>query len=278
MGNASDFSRAGRVARHDLAGFSVCEFALPPGYRMGAHSHDRSGLVLPLGGRFHAVAGGRALEAAGSRVAVLPGDTPHVESVGAEGARCLLVIPEAARPVEPRALDLDQARSWDRSDLAATGALLRRELRATDRSATLVAEGLLLDLFAASPTAPTGRWSAAPSWVRRAEELVRDRYAEPLTHDEIAREVGVSREHLARTFRRFSGLPLGVFVRRIRLLRAARRLRETPRPIAHIAAQCGFADHSHLGRAFRRHFDQTPAEYRGRFDTVAAVARTRGPR
>jgi AraC family transcriptional regulator len=259
--------RSGRVAAYELAGFSVCEFALPRGYRMGLHAHSHSGLVLPLAGRFRAIASRRELDAVGDTVAILPGDAPHVECVGPEGASCLLVVPPKNRPLERSGLDLDHPASLDRPDLAATGALLHRELRATDRSAALIAEGLLLDLFAVSPTAPTMEWSAAPAWIHRVEELVRDRFSETLTHGEIAREVGVSREHLARTFRQFAGLPLGVFVRRIRLLRAARRLRDTRRPIAHIAAQCGFADQSHLSRLFRRHFEQSPTEYRARLGT-----------
>lgn len=259
--------RNGRVAAYELAGFSVCEFALPPDYRMGLHAHTHSGIVLPLAGRFHALAGRRTLVAAGETVAILPGDAPHIEHVGPEGAICLLVIPPTNRPLERSDLDLDYPASLNRRDLAATGALLQRELRATDRSAAFIAEGLLLDLFAVSPTAPTLEWSAAPAWIHRVEELVRDRFSETLTHGEIAREIGVSREHLARTFRQFAGLPLGVFVRRIRLLRAARRLRDTRRPISHIAAQCGFADQSHLSRLFRRHFEQTPTQYRARLGT-----------
>lgn len=234
---------------------------------MEAHAHDRSGLVLPLTGRFRAIAGRRELEAVGDRVAVLPGDAPHRESVGPDGARCLLVVPEATRPLGGNGLDLDVPGDRLRPDLASLGRLLRRELHASGATATFVAEGLLLDLFGASPTEPSGNWGAAPAWIRRVEELVRDRFAEPLTHEEIAREVGVSREHLARSFHRFAGLPLGAFVRRVRLLRAARRLRDGRPTITQIAHQCGFADHSHLTRSFRRHFDQTPAEYRERVRT-----------
>lgn len=255
---------SGRVARHQAAGFSICEFRLPPGYRMGAHAHDQSGLVLPLDGSFRAVADGRALDAVGDRVAVLPGDAPHHESAGPGGARCLLVIPGPPATREAIGLDLDQARSEVRPDLARIGRTLVRELRAGDPDVSLFVESLLLELFAAAPAVVADDWAAAPDWLRRAEELVRDRYADPLSHDEIAREVGVTREHLARSFRRYAGTTLGAFVRRIRVLRAARELREGGRPIAQVAAGCGFADHSHLGRVFRRHFRQTPAQYRER--------------
>lgn len=256
--------RSGRLAAHEIAGFSICAFELRPEYRMGTHAHARSGLVLPLAGHFRAMIGSRTLDVLDDMVAVLPGDLLHHESVGPRGSSCLLVIPHALGPRDENGLDLESAASARRPDLARLGRHLWCELGTEDSPTSLVAESLLLDLFAASPSAPAEEWDAAPAWIRRVEELVQDRFADPLTHEEIAREIGVSREHLARTFRRFAGIPLGVFVRRIRVLRAARGLRESQRSIAQIAVQCGFADHSHLARTFRRHFQLSPLEYRAR--------------
>jgi AraC-like DNA-binding protein len=43
---------------------------------------------------------------------------------------------------------------------------------------------------------------------------------------------------------------------------ATTRLGETDEPIAQIALDAGFADQSHLTRAFKQHTGLTPAEYR----------------
>ncbi|MDX1661338.1 MAG: AraC family transcriptional regulator [Gemmatimonadota bacterium] len=233
-------------------------FDLPPGYRMPAHEHRRSGVVLPIRGRYRARMRDRSLDAVDRRVVVLPEGAPHREDVGEEGARCLLVHSPGGEGVGDVALD--DPRSAERPRAARLGRLLHREL---GDATPLVVESLLLELFDVRPGSTTVA-SGSPGWMTRVLELVRDRYADRVTHDEIASEAGVSREHLARTFRRCHGLSLGAYVRKIRLLEAARLLREDDRPVAAIAARCGFADHSHLGRTFRRHFQRTPSEYRSR--------------
>lgn len=253
----------GQVARHTVAGFTVGVFDLPAGYRMGLHEHRRSGLVLPLRGLYRARIGDRDLEAGDDRIVVLPAGAPHRETAGAGGSHCLLVLPGRIHS-EAHDVDLDVPRAMARPDLARLGRVLYAELRQLDTAARMVAESLLLDLFASRPPGATSPPSGSPGWMDRVLDLVRDRYTESLGHEEIAAEAGVSREHLARTFRRLHGLPLGAYVRRLRVFEAARWLREGEAPIARVAARCGFADHSHLTRTFRRHFELTPTEYRSR--------------
>jgi AraC family transcriptional regulator len=47
----------------------------------------------------------------------------------------------------------------------------------------------------------------------------------------------------------------------LRLERAIQLL-EHDQPVAHVAADCGFTDHSAFTRAFRRHVGLAPSEYR----------------
>jgi AraC-like DNA-binding protein len=70
--------------------------------------------------------------------------------------------------------------------------------------------------------------------------------------DMLAREVGYSRQHLARRFREEFGLGPKLAARIIRFERANRMLRATPPHVslAVVAATCGYADQSHLARDF----------------------------
>ncbi|MDP8927193.1 MAG: helix-turn-helix domain-containing protein [Actinomycetota bacterium] len=70
--------------------------------------------------------------------------------------------------------------------------------------------------------------------------------------DTLAREVGYSRQHLARRFREEFGLGPKLAARIIRFERANRMLRATPSyvSLAEVAATCGYADQSHLARDF----------------------------
>jgi AraC family transcriptional regulator len=77
----------------------------------------------------------------------------------------------------------------------------------------------------------------------------------------LADEIGVHPVHLARVFRAHHGMPLGTYLRGLRLDWAAGQLR-TSTPLADIAAGAGFVDQSHFTRAFRSHTGLTPGQYR----------------
>lgn len=82
-----------------------------------------------------------------------------------------------------------------------------------------------------------------------------DRLAETggnLRIEELAREVGWSRRHLAEKFRAETGLAPKAAARLIRFERACDRLRGPGRPpLARVAAECGYVDQAHLSRDFR---------------------------
>jgi AraC-like DNA-binding protein len=70
--------------------------------------------------------------------------------------------------------------------------------------------------------------------------------------DELAREVGWSRRHLAGLFRAETGVAPKTAARLIRFERACERLRGPDRPsLAAVAADTGYVDQAHLSRDFR---------------------------
>jgi AraC family transcriptional regulator len=70
--------------------------------------------------------------------------------------------------------------------------------------------------------------------------------------------------HFHRVFRGMLGEPLAAHVRRIRLERAATRLRLTRRSVIDIAFEAGYDSHEAFTRAFRAGFGLSPTEYRRR--------------
>lgn len=77
---------------------------------------------------------------------------------------------------------------------------------------------------------------------------------------ELAREAGLSVEHLVRSFSAAFGLPPMAWARQRRLCRARDLLRRGQAP-ADIAAQLGFADQSHFHRAFKGAYGLTPRRF-----------------
>ncbi|MBA2480351.1 MAG: helix-turn-helix domain-containing protein [Planctomycetes bacterium] len=95
-------------------------------------------------------------------------------------------------------------------------------------------------------------------------EMLRSQLADPPSIATVARQLGVSREHLTRLFTASCGEPPARWLRTQRLAEADRRLRGGPEPIADIARACGFATASHFIHSFQQQYGRTPAEHRRR--------------
>lgn len=104
------------------------------------------------------------------------------------------------------------------------------------------------------------RRAAAPA-VLAALRRIDEAPEAPLTLAELAAACGTSRFALLRGFRRDVGTTPHAYIvqRRVAL---ARRLLDAGTPPAEAAGAAGFADQSHLTRAFVRQFGITPGRYR----------------
>ena len=101
-----------------------------------------------------------------------------------------------------------------------------------------------------------------PEWLVRAKCVLRAQFSEQVSLSVIAAEVGVHRVHLAREFRKYHGLTVGEYLRRVRIAFACRQLLTTHDPTATIASAAGFADQSHFIRVFKRVHRTTPGRFR----------------
>lgn len=88
---------------------------------------------------------------------------------------------------------------------------------------------------------------------------------------------GLSPFHFHRLFRQQTGETLKAYTMRLRLERAAFRLVVHEAAVLDIALDCGFQNHETFSRAFRRHFGQTPVEYRaqGKLRLAEAAGKSR---
>jgi AraC-like DNA-binding protein len=96
------------------------------------------------------------------------------------------------------------------------------------------------------------------------------RYTEKLSLEQIARTVHTSPFHLARIFRRLTGLPIHRYLHRLRLLAALDSAADRFPSLATLALDSGFASHSHLSSAFRAEFGLSPSQFR-LADTTQAI-------
>jgi AraC family transcriptional regulator, dual regulator of chb operon len=73
---------------------------------------------------------------------------------------------------------------------------------------------------------------------------------------------GKTQEHLTRSLRKFLNLTPSEYINNIRLLEAARQLRNTSKPVSDIGYETGFENASWFNRLFKARFGQSPGKYR----------------
>jgi AraC-like DNA-binding protein len=94
----------------------------------------------------------------------------------------------------------------------------------------------------------------------RVRECLHNDASATLDLTSLANQTGMSRFQALRAFKRRYGLPPHTYQLRVRLGLAQKSLREGLQP-AHVAAEYGFVDQSHLTRHFKRLVGVTPAQY-----------------
>jgi AraC-like DNA-binding protein len=106
-----------------------------------------------------------------------------------------------------------------------------------------------------------------PKLAAAAVRILEKEFRKPPSLVRLAKRVGCTPEHLARTFRSSYGFTVRGWIEARRVEEGKRRLAASREPIGDIAAQLGFCDNAHFARAFRRATSVSPREFRN-----AAVA------
>ena len=266
----------------EQAGFSA--FSGRPNPRQH-HRHDEVELAIFEHGSLVALYGGRQMTVPPGRLVVLWGAMPHRtlrllgETVG-HGIRVPLPwvlrwkLPEpmvrrllnfdvivAPLPESPGA-DLAIVKQWVRfmeSRQPAGREIVLLEVQA--RLLRLAIEmGSKIRSSAIEPSAtPPG---AGIGLFERILQFVSERYREPISIPDIARDLRISRTHVMRHFRKMTGMTVLEYITQRRVSAAQRLLATTDMKILDIAYESGFNSGARFYSCFRMLVGQTPARYR----------------
>lgn len=99
-------------------------------------------------------------------------------------------------------------------------------------------------------------------FLRKVVEIVEKNLADyEFDVEKLARHLAVSRRQLFRKFKALAGCTPNVFIRDIRLKRAAQLLRDSPLTVSEIIYAVGFSDPKYFRTIFRERFGVLPGEY-----------------
>jgi AraC-like DNA-binding protein len=145
------------------------------------------------------------------------------------------------------------------------------QMRRDDDYARLAGLVTIVGQLLAAPARDRRPIAAAPSALqesvqtRRVDRVIdwmQRHLAQEQRVDEAARLAHVTPAAFSRWFRREVGKTFTQYLNDLRFGAACVRLRQSDRPIAAIAADCGFATASHFNRQFRLRAGMTPRDYR----------------
>jgi AraC family L-rhamnose operon regulatory protein RhaS len=267
---------------------SPVTFRLPPhgvyvwetqhdhGFRMDVESHAFAEIFYVLDGVGAFVIDGREHDCGAGDVVLVPPKAEHA-IVDPTAPLMLYGIGISADLLSHDPEILRRARAGVVPGSRALGGRVRAGIRRllyeqtdTQPGARTLIVGLTLQLAAALArvaAAPDPARAATPAdGNRRAVERflaeLAHRFYEPVVIDRVAADLGMSRRSFTRLFREIAGCSYADYVERVRIEYACRLLRETKRRIATIAFECGYEELSSFYRAFKRHTNRSPRNWR----------------
>ena len=105
--------------------------------------------------------------------------------------------------------------------------------------------------------------------IERLDPLFRyldEHYAEPITLDDAAHVVGISKSHFIHLMKQATGMSLVAYLNQFRVSKAQTLMAETNVSLAEIGYAVGFSDQSYFGQVFRKFLRTTPRDYRLRLN------------
>ena len=234
-------------------------YRAPRGRGFPPHQHEQAWeLVYYREGQVRCPVGDAVYDAYPGLLLLTPPKTEHAEYTVTGYANYFMTFAFSEAPAWPLSCSDDANRTLE----GVMGAIAR------EWSGTSPDKLELLDLLAAQLDLLLRRAgeaqavSAAERIVRRAEGLLNERLAAPLTIADIARDVGVSTSSLRAYFATLRGRSPLETLRGLRLQRALALIQDSSLTLEAVARLCGYHSASHLSRHIKQATAKRPGAYR----------------
>jgi AraC family transcriptional regulator len=186
-----------------------------------------------------------------------PADLVHENNFVSNGHNLNLVMgPDWLENLPPDISLPDSARSWEGGLPYRLGLELYRRL---NQDAQISHESVCNLISACASGKPA---HGQTRWLPLILDWMNDEYSRTLTLSQASKQAGVHPVHVSRSFRRMLGCTFREYLTLIRIRRATDLLKQSSTHITEIAFACGFSDHAHFTRTFKRATGLTPTAYR----------------
>ncbi|QWW66573.1 AraC family transcriptional regulator [Rhizobium sp. WYJ-E13] len=241
-------------------------------HRFARHTHEQFGIGLLFSGAQKSLSGRGMVEAeAGDLITVNPNEVHDGAPIGEARSWSILYFDPAVMDGLAREVAGGGVRRSEIPRPVIHDRPLADRFRAlfsavTGNEERLRCEELLLSVIADAmrETVMGDVPERAPHSIAHARSLIDDDPSAEISLADLARESGLSRFQVLRAFARATGFTPHAYLVQARV-HLARRLIARGAPLAEAAAESGFADQSHMTRAFVSRYGLTPGAYvRGR--------------
>lgn len=221
-------------------------------HRMAFHAHDDHGVSVVLDGALVEETAQQSVAAIAGWTVVKPAGTCHANRFGPAPTTLLALTLRAD-------FDDGERGGWRWLDRPATYRAGLRLLRSVKYGTPPDRDDALTELVASLGEPACSRGELP--WLRAVRSALDDP-SQCESVGTLAARAGVHPVYLARRFRAAFGVSVREFRQIAQVRRATQLILRTRRPLSEIAHHCGFADHSHMCRAFRMVAGVNPAALR----------------
>jgi AraC family transcriptional activator of pobA len=146
--------------------------------------------------------------------------------------------------------------------LATLDAEVRERREGHREAAAALLTLLLVDVARVVGSRPVAPDPVGDPLLPRVFELIEERYAEELSLRDVARQVGLTPEHLTTVVRRRTGRTVGAWITERRMTEARALLSRSELSVGQVASRVGYQDAAYFTRVFRRTHGETPRGWR----------------
>ena len=238
------------------------------GHRFARHTHEQFGIGLISSGAQKSLSGRGMVEAeAGDLITVNPNEVHDGTPIGEARSWSILYFDPAVMDGLAREAAQDGTQRSEIPRPVIHDSRLAERFHAlfsavTDHEERMRCEELLLLVIADAmrEAAMPEKLEMAPRSILHARSMIDDDPAAEISLADLAQESGLSRFQVLRAFARATGFTPHAYLVQARV-HLARRLIADGAPLAEAAAESGFADQSHMTRAFVSRYGLTPGAY-----------------